>query len=69
VILGGGRREFRPTTTADEDGKPGKRTDNLDLIKTWEADKLARNVTFQYVWNRTQLLNLNPATTEYTFGE
>jgi alkaline phosphatase len=67
--MGGGRREFRPTTTVDEDGNRGRRTDGADLIQTWESDKIERNVTFKYVWNRDQLLSLDPATTEYTFGE
>jgi hypothetical protein len=53
----------------DEDGKPGKRTDGLDLIQKWESDKMARNVTSKYVWNREQLLNLEPNIPEYTFGE
>lgn len=69
MILGGGRREFRPTTIVDEDGKAGKRTDGADLIQTWESDKIANNVTFKYVWNRDQLLSLDPATTEYALGE
>ena len=69
VILGGGRREFRPTSFTDEDGKVGRRTDNRDLIENWISDKRQRNVTFDYVWNRTQLLNIDPETTEYTFGE
>jgi hypothetical protein len=61
--------EFRPNTTVDEDGNQGKRTDGADLIQSWQSDKTARNVTFKYVWNREQLLSLDPATTEYTFGE
>ena len=69
MILGGGRREFLPTTTVDEDGNMGKRTDGADLIQTWQSDKAARNVTFKYVWNRDQLLSLDPATTEYALGE
>jgi alkaline phosphatase len=67
--MGGGRNEFRPNTTIDEDGNRGRRNDGLDLIQSWESDKIARNVTFKYVWNRDQLLSLDPATTEYAFGE
>lgn len=68
VILGGGRKEFRPTDTLDEDGKYGSRTDDVDLIQNWESEKAARNVTFKYVWNRDQLINLDPDTTEFTLG-
>jgi len=68
VILGGGRNEFRPNTTVDEDGNRGRRNDGADLIQSWESDKIARNVTFKYVWNRDQLLSLDPSTTEYAFG-
>jgi alkaline phosphatase len=67
--LGGGRKEFRPTDTLDEDGKYGSRTDDVDLIQNWESEKAARNVTFKYVWNRDQLINLDPDTTEFTLGE
>jgi alkaline phosphatase len=69
VILGGGRREFRDNTTLDEDRNYGKRTDGLDLIKSWESEKKKLNVTSKYVWNRDQLLNLDPNSTEYTLGE
>jgi len=68
VILGGGRREFRNTTDFDEEGNRGSRSDGLDLIQSWQSDKQARNVTYSYVWNRDQLLNINYNATEYTFG-
>jgi Alkaline phosphatase len=69
VILGGGRKEFRPTATLDEDGSRGSRTDGVDLIKSWESDKITRNVTYKYVSNRDQLINLDTETTEFVFGE
>jgi len=60
--------EFLPKTTNDEDGKPGKRNED-NLIESWISDKNDRKVTFEYVSNRSQLLQLDPETTEYTFGE
>lgn len=69
MILGGGRREFLPNTEEDEDGNPGSRTDGENLIESWKSDKSNRNVSFDYVSNRGQLLDLDPKNTEYTFGE
>ncbi|XP_013148132.1 PREDICTED: membrane-bound alkaline phosphatase-like [Papilio polytes] len=68
VILGGGRREFIPTSTIDEEGTPGRRTDGRNLIEEWQIDKIARNATYQYVWNRSQLTSLAQNTPEYILG-
>jgi len=61
--------EFLPNTTQDEDGNQGKRTDGENLIESWISDKKNRNVTFDYVSNRSQLLDPDRETTAYTFGE
>ncbi len=37
VALGGGRREFMPTTATPVEGKSGKRTDGKDLRDTWQS--------------------------------
>ncbi|XP_028174021.1 membrane-bound alkaline phosphatase-like [Ostrinia furnacalis] len=68
VILGGGRREFLPNTMVDEEGTPGKRADGNNLIEAWEADKRERNVSYQYVWNRKQLMQLSLSPPEYLLG-
>jgi alkaline phosphatase len=68
VILGGGRREFLPTNSTDEDGKRGARTDGLDLIAKWKSDKTSRRARSQYVWNREQLLSINPKE-DFVLGE
>ncbi|XP_038222682.1 membrane-bound alkaline phosphatase-like, partial [Zerene cesonia] len=68
VILGGGRREFLPTTTIDEEGSPGRRTDGRNLIEEWQDDKRSRGVSFQYAWNREQLLSANASLPEYMLG-
>jgi alkaline phosphatase len=69
VILGGGRKEFRPKSVTDEDGAPGSRTDGVDLIENWKIDKSNRNVSFKYMWSRDQLLSTDPATADYVLGE
>ncbi|CAG4973237.1 unnamed protein product [Parnassius apollo] len=68
VILGGGRREFLPTTSIDEEGTPGLRTDGRNLIEDWQNDKISRNVTYQYVWNRDQLMNAAETLPDYLLG-
>ncbi|KPJ11777.1 Membrane-bound alkaline phosphatase [Papilio machaon] len=68
VILGGGRREFLPTSSVDEEGNVGRRTDGRNLIEEWQADKRAQNVTYDYVWNRSQLMNVAESLPEYLLG-
>ncbi|XP_026487995.2 membrane-bound alkaline phosphatase-like [Vanessa tameamea] len=68
VILGGGRREFLPTTSVDEEGTPGRRTDGKNLIQEWQNDKAARNASYQYIWNKAQLLRVNENLPEYLLG-
>ncbi|XP_041981936.1 membrane-bound alkaline phosphatase-like [Aricia agestis] len=68
VILGGGRREFLPVDAVDEDGAPGLRADGRDLIREWRADKAARNLTHQYVWNRNRLLAAAADPPDYLLG-
>ncbi|XP_045774632.1 membrane-bound alkaline phosphatase-like [Maniola jurtina] len=68
VILGGGRREFLPNGVVDEEGARGRREDGRHLIEEWQMDKIARNVTYQYVWNRDQLLSGDAELPEYLLG-
>ncbi|XP_046969316.1 membrane-bound alkaline phosphatase-like [Vanessa cardui] len=68
VILGGGRREFLPNDLQDEEGTPGKRSDGRHLIEEWQMDKIMRNVSYQYVWNREQLHSVNNDLPEYLLG-
>nr|XP_021194990.2 membrane-bound alkaline phosphatase [Helicoverpa armigera] len=68
VILGGGRREFLPNTTIDEEGSKGRRLDFRNLIEEWQEDKKARNATYQYVWNRKQLMNTSKELPDYLLG-
>nr|XP_026487979.1 membrane-bound alkaline phosphatase-like [Vanessa tameamea] len=68
VILGGGRREFLPNDLQDEEGTSGKRLDGRHLIEEWQMDKIMRNVSYQYVWNREQLLSVNADLPDYLLG-
>ncbi|KOB66338.1 Soluble alkaline phosphatase [Operophtera brumata] len=68
VILGGGRREFLPNTTRDEEGATGRRRDGRDLIAEWRADKHARNATALYAWNRDQLMAAAATRPDYLLG-
>ncbi|XP_059054706.1 membrane-bound alkaline phosphatase-like [Achroia grisella] len=68
VILGGGRKKFLPHTMYDEEGTQGDRTDGLNLIEEWEANKASQNVTYKYVWNREQLMNVSQSPPEYLLG-
>uniref|UniRef100_A0A2H1VP42 Alkaline phosphatase n=1 Tax=Spodoptera frugiperda TaxID=7108 RepID=A0A2H1VP42_SPOFR len=68
VILGGGRREFLPNSTIDEEGSRGKRLDGRNLIEEWQESKRARNASYRYVWNREQLLAAAEEQPEYLLG-
>ncbi|KAM3955472.1 membrane-bound alkaline phosphatase-like [Aphomia sociella] len=68
VILGGGRREFRPNTTRDEENTRGSRTDGRNLIDEWMQVRESQNVSYEYVWNREQLFNLTEPLPEYLLG-
>ncbi|XP_046428321.1 membrane-bound alkaline phosphatase-like [Neodiprion virginianus] len=70
VILGGGRREFLPTTTVDDEGDYGYREDGVDLIETWKQDKTDRDSSYSYVWNRSGLRQIidNPDDVDYLLG-
>lgn len=67
VILGGGRRNFRPTDVTDEEGSRGYRTDGKDLIEEWAAVHKDMGVA-SYVWNREGLLGTNLEKTDYLLG-
>lgn len=68
VLLGGGRSKFIPHNAIDEEGQQGERHDGEDLIEQWKLDKLKRNAYPRYVWNREQLLHIDPAKTDYLLG-
>ena len=54
VLMGGGRRFFVPSATADEEGSNGSRTDGRDLRSEFVA------AGYSYVWNRSGFNALTP---------
>lgn len=67
VILGCGRREFMHKHPDPETGKNGKRKDGRNLIDEWlSLAKQGENRS--YVWNRDDLLGVDPAKTDKLFG-
>ncbi|KAJ0177517.1 hypothetical protein K1T71_007526 [Dendrolimus kikuchii] len=68
VILGGGRRHFIANGTFDEEGTAGRRIDGRNLIEEWQKDKSNRNVTYKYVWHRSQLMEAAEDMPEYLLG-
>ncbi|XP_026738716.1 alkaline phosphatase, tissue-nonspecific isozyme-like isoform X2 [Trichoplusia ni] len=58
VIMGGGRREFLPNVTSLVGTNKGKRLDGVDLTELWHVDKQQKNVTHQYVIDRTELMKV-----------
>ncbi|CAB3234486.1 unnamed protein product [Arctia plantaginis] len=68
VILGGGRRVFLPTNVTDQEGVAGRRTDGRNLIEEWVQDKVDREVSHNFIWNREELLNISNNLPEYLLG-
>ncbi|XP_071945549.1 alkaline phosphatase-like [Antedon mediterranea] len=68
VVLGGGRREFTPNTTADPQSKGyfGQRTDKRNLIDEWVA--LRPEDTTQYVYNKGQFDDIDAEKIDYLLG-
>lgn len=66
--MGGGRREFLPSHVIDQEGSPGLRGDNRNLIEEWEASKETQGVSHAYVWNREQLMSHMSSPPEYLLG-
>lgn len=64
VVMGGGRREFIPTTTTDVEGKNGKRTDGRDLRNEWKS----ANPTGAYVETQSEFDAVNTASASKLFG-
>lgn len=68
VILGGGRKKFIPKYSSDEEGRPGDRSDEINLISEWIGQKAEMGVKSEYVSNRSQLLKVKNDT-EYLLGK
>ncbi|KAK0061505.1 alkaline phosphatase [Biomphalaria pfeifferi] len=71
VILGGGRAYFYPENYTDPDPDPKfntsevSRTDGLNLIQEWEAEKKSKGV---FVYNKQGLDKVDVSSTDYLLG-
>ncbi|XP_017863335.1 PREDICTED: membrane-bound alkaline phosphatase [Drosophila arizonae] len=65
VVMGGGTRKFLPNTEKDVYGNVGERLDGRNLINEWQRSK---HGNAQVVFNRTNLLSINPYNTDYLLG-
>ncbi|KAK3789095.1 hypothetical protein RRG08_029844 [Elysia crispata] len=71
VILGGGRRNFLPSTTPD----PGtgaisghQRRDGLNLIDEWKEEKANRGVSHATAFTKGEFDAVDPESTDYLMG-
>ncbi|XP_062049129.1 alkaline phosphatase, tissue-nonspecific isozyme isoform X2 [Lepus europaeus] len=72
VIMGGGRKYMYPKNRTDveyevDEKARGTRLDGLDLVDIWRSFK-PRHKHSHFVWNRTELLALDPYTVDYLLG-
>ncbi|CAN2387965.1 alkaline phosphatase [Pristimantis euphronides] len=72
VILGGGRKHMFPNGTNDveypQDYKArGRRLDGQDLVDLWYKKKPSSKAS-RYVWNRAQLMRIDPRKVDYLMG-
>lgn len=68
VILGGGRRMLLDQSFKDEEGQNGTRTDGRNYIQEWKNLKGIQKKSFNYVWNKSQLQNIDFNQTDYLLG-
>ncbi|XP_067659275.1 alkaline phosphatase, tissue-nonspecific isozyme-like isoform X2 [Haliotis asinina] len=70
VILGGGRRAFMMANQTDPEtnGTSRHRQDQRDLIKEWLYQSSIGGKSARYVWNKQQLADIDPQTTDYLLG-
>uniref|UniRef100_A0A8C6V038 Alkaline phosphatase n=1 Tax=Neogobius melanostomus TaxID=47308 RepID=A0A8C6V038_9GOBI len=71
VVMGGGRKYMFPKNESDIEypnvaKHSGTRKDGRNLVQEW-TDKM-QNKKGYYVWNKNQLLSLNPNNVEYLLG-
>uniref|UniRef100_A0A182M9R4 Alkaline phosphatase n=1 Tax=Anopheles culicifacies TaxID=139723 RepID=A0A182M9R4_9DIPT len=66
VILGGGRKQFIPTSEQDTSGARGLRTDGKNLINEWQQSKQGANAT--YITTVNQLASLDTSKIDYLLG-
>ncbi|XP_037856105.1 alkaline phosphatase, tissue-nonspecific isozyme isoform X3 [Chlorocebus sabaeus] len=72
VIMGGGRKYMYPKNKTDveyeiDEKARGTRLDGLDLVNIWKSFK-PRHKHSHFIWNRTELLTLDPHNVDYLLG-
>ncbi|KAG4071400.1 hypothetical protein HA402_011554 [Bradysia odoriphaga] len=67
VILGCGTREFLDNSMVDNEGFSGARSDKKNLIDEW-LDAAEQGQSKRFVWNKTELVNIDPRDTDYLMG-
>ncbi|KAL0605190.1 Alkaline phosphatase, tissue-nonspecific isozyme [Plecturocebus cupreus] len=72
VIMGGGRKYMYPKNKTDveyeiDEKARGTRLDGLDLVDIWKSFK-PRHKHSHFIWNRTELLALDPYNVDYLLG-
>ncbi|XP_032087628.1 alkaline phosphatase, tissue-nonspecific isozyme [Thamnophis elegans] len=72
VIMGGGRKYMFPKNTSDveypdEEKYKGTRLDNRNLVQEWK-DAKPKDKNALYLWNRAELMKLDPAKVDYVLG-
>ena len=70
MLLGGGRSRLKPVFVNDTEhpSHTGKRLDGRDIIEEWIQDKRDRQAQAEYVWNKTQFLDVDHDKTDYLLG-
>ncbi|MED6288737.1 hypothetical protein CHARACLAT_029527, partial [Characodon lateralis] len=71
VIMGGGRKYMCPKNMPDveyptQSKHNGTRKDGRNLVEEWTNKR--KNERAHYVWNKKQLLSLNPNNVDYLLG-
>ncbi|MEY4760475.1 MAG: hypothetical protein RLZZ200_331 [Pseudomonadota bacterium] len=66
VVLGGGRENLLPTSSADPEyaTRKGRRRDGRDLVREWVAAQPAS----EYVWNKAQFDAIDPSKVDHLLG-
>lgn len=67
-MMGGGRLNFLPNTTTDDQGNRGRRWDGRNLIDEWKNDKNSKGFLHKYVSKRTDFLQVDSEKIDYLFG-
>ena len=70
VIFGGGRKFFLPNTVNDfGSNQKGSRVDNRNLISDWMGIMNKKNRTHKFMWNASDLRNLDTNAYDHVLGK